>query len=64
MRQTSIFVLLYVIRNAKLVACVVKRYAVRNAKIRPYAVRNVKMKQYIVHKGGHPYYFMTGMHHN
>jgi len=42
MRQT-IVVLLYVIRNAKLIACVVKRYALRNAKIRSYAVRNVKM---------------------
>jgi len=39
MRQT-LFVLLYVIRNAKLVACVVQRYGIRNAKIRLYAVRS------------------------
>jgi len=51
MRQTTIFVLLHVIRNAKLVACVIKRYAVRNAKIRPYAVRNVKIKQYQYARG-------------
>jgi len=38
--QQTIFVLLYVIRNAKLVAYVVKRYAIRNAKIRSYAVRS------------------------
>jgi len=36
----------------------VKRYAVRNAKIRPYAVRKFKMKEYAVRKGEgcHPQY--------
>ena len=30
----------------------VKRYAVRNVKIRQYAVRRVKIRQYAVRKGG------------
>jgi len=30
----------------------VKRYAVRNDKIRQYAVRRVKIRQYAVRKGG------------
>ena len=36
----------------------VKRYAVRNVKIRQYAVRRVKIRQYAVRKGGggcHPH---------
>jgi len=36
----------YVNGNAKKVFFVVKRFAVRKAKIRPYAVRKLEMKQY------------------
>jgi len=43
--------LLRVNGNANKVCFVVKRYAVRNAKIRPYAVRRMKIKQYAIRKG-------------
>jgi len=36
----------------KTLVFVVKRYAVRNAKLRPYAVRSLKVKQCAVRKGG------------
>jgi len=42
---------LYVNRNAKNIDFVVKRFAVRNTKIRPYVVRNLKIKQYAVRTG-------------
>jgi len=41
----------------------VKRYAVRNVKIRQYAVRRVKKRQYAVRKGegGHPHLYYLVM---
>ena len=48
------FVLLYVNGNAKNVVFVVKRFAVRNAYIRPGALRTLKIKQYTVRKGDFP----------
>ena len=56
---------LNVIQNAKLVAFVVKRYAIRNAK-KGRTQYAVKMEHYSVRKGvgGSPLLFVKGIHHN
>ena len=48
------FYLFYVNGYAKEVGFVIKRYAVRNAKIRPYTVRRLKIMQYARGKGVSP----------